>query len=109
LDGLKPLRKRALLSYRLSDYGDISMDAESCRYIVIDEADKLLALGMKEQLDRLKALLLPSGSAAGSSHDNKRPQVRALWLTIAEHAGHGMAQRRHPLVIQLFQVTLRDV
>ena len=48
--------------------------------MVLDEADKMLSLGLKPQLDRLRALLLPPPAAEGAPEPGARarPQVQ-LW------------------------------
>ncbi len=38
--------------------------AEGVKYVVLDEADKMLSLGLEPQLKRLRRLLVPSKSAA---------------------------------------------
>jgi len=48
--------------------------------VVLDEADKMLSLGLEPQLERLRALLLPAGGdpAAAAGAPPRRPQVQ-LW------------------------------
>ena len=42
----------------------LALSAEGVGYIVLDEADKMLSLGLEPQLRRLRKLLIPSKSPA---------------------------------------------
>ena len=61
--------------------------ADSVRYVVLDEADKMLGLGLQPQLERLRKQLLPLKRQAGQQlpgpirnrpSARKRPQVLLL-------------------------------
>jgi len=60
-------------------------DAEHVQYVVLDEADKMLFLGLQPQLKRIRALVIPrksnsldtgAGALVKPHTRRKRPQVR---------------------------------
>lgn len=73
-------------------------------YVVLDEADKMLSLGLEPQLERLRAALLPNtpasaslGHAAGAGPDQQQAEARV----------DGPATRPRPQV-QLWTATMPD-
>lgn len=44
-------------------------------YLVLDEADKMLSLGLRPQLDRIRDLVFPEQQTKGASAKMLRPQV----------------------------------
>ncbi|GAB4823853.1 hypothetical protein N2152v2_010899 [Parachlorella kessleri] len=82
----------------LVDDGSLSLGA--VRYVVLDEADKMLGMGFQPQVDRLKALLLPPPVVAASAEQEgggmaskakggqrARPQVCLFTATMPESLG----------------------
>ena len=56
----------------------LEMDAGSVGYVVLDEADKMLSLGFKIQLDQIWASITGSQKDATSETPIQRPQVPLL-------------------------------
>ena len=62
---------------------DNGLHAEHVKYLVLDEADKMLSLGLQPQLKRIRVLAIPkkrkaeegAGVLAKSPKKQKRPQV----------------------------------
>ncbi|KAK9820851.1 hypothetical protein WJX81_002280 [Elliptochloris bilobata] len=87
---------------RLLDLADDSeIDLGGVAHVVLDEADKMLSLGLEPQLERLRALLLPEGSASARA-DDEGAERRA-----AGEAAGGPGARERPQV-QLWTATMPD-
>ncbi|KAK9917623.1 hypothetical protein WJX75_006589 [Coccomyxa subellipsoidea] len=86
---------------RLLDFVDAStLDISSVGYLVLDEADKMLSLGLQSQLDRIRAFVLPEQPAKKSK--SKRPQVLLFTATMPAEVDETAQQwQREPVVLQV--------
>ena len=84
------------LSGCLCDVVHRGSHAGNVGYLVLDEADKMLSLGLQPQLDAIRAHVLPEASAASPQKGSGKsqppellsPQVALLMLLIVWHVKH---------------------
>ncbi|BDA50781.1 probable DEAD-box ATP-dependent RNA helicase 20 [Coccomyxa sp. Obi] len=88
---------------RLLDFTDAStLDLSSVGYLVLDEADKMLSLGLRPQLDRIREFVLPEQSDNKSKAKTQRPQVLLFTATMpAEVEETAQQWQSNPVVLQV--------
>ncbi|KAL0036815.1 hypothetical protein WJX77_000238 [Trebouxia sp. C0004] len=96
----------------LIDDEECPLSLEHVQYVVLDEADKLLSLGLQPQLKRIRALVIPTRSKATTEVGagvlmkprtrRKRPQVLLFTATMPEALQEVAAKwQRKPVSIYL--------
>ena len=67
------------------------MPAGSVGYLVLDEADKMLSLGLQPQLDAIRAAVQQPAGKQAKPAARPRPQVRP-WLSLQQNTHKRAAQ-----------------
>ncbi|KAL3156027.1 hypothetical protein ABBQ32_013014 [Trebouxia sp. C0010 RCD-2024] len=95
----------------LIDDEECPLTLEHVKYVVLDEADKMLSLGLQPQLKRIRAFVIPRrskpseaglGTLVKPHTRRKRPQVLLFTATMPETLQEAAAKwQRKPVIIHL--------